>query len=80
MYSIYSMSSVNVLDATNLRLSNISLSYYLPEKICSKLTLSNARVQFNVENAAMWAKSKEAKYMLGGYIQPNYVLGVYFNF
>jgi len=80
MYAIYSMSSVNVLDATNLRLSNISLSYYLPETICRKLTLSNARVQFNVENAAMWAKSKEAKYMLGGYIQPNYVLGVYFNF
>ncbi len=80
LYSIYSMSSVNVLDASNIRLSNISLSYYLPENICKKLTLSNARVQFNIENAAMWAKSKEAKYMLNGYVQPNYVLGVYFNF
>jgi hypothetical protein len=74
------MADINVLDADNLRLSNVSLSYKVPDLICKKIYMSGARLQFNIENAAMWAKSKEAKYMLGGYVKPNYVLGLYLNF
>jgi len=80
LYTIYAMSDINVFDADNLRLSNVSLSYKVPEVLCKKVALSNARIQFNIENAAMWAKSKEAKYMLGGYVKPNYVIGLYLNF
>lgn len=80
LYTIYSMADINVLDADNLRLSNVSLSYKVPDLICKKIYMSGARLQFNIENAAMWAKSKEAKYMLGGYVKPNYVLGLYLNF
>jgi TonB-linked SusC/RagA family outer membrane protein len=80
LYTIYSMADINILDATNIRLSNISLNYAIPPVICHKIAMKSARLQFNVENVFMIAKSKEAKYMLGGYTQPSYVGGLYFNF
>jgi hypothetical protein len=80
LYSIYSSSSVNVLDASNIRLSNVSLAYHIPENLLTKLKLKSVRLNFNVENVFTLAKSKDAKYMLGGYRTPNYVFGINVNF
>lgn len=80
LYSIYANADINVIDAANLRLSNISLSYSIPRNICQKVFLRNARLQFNIENLFTLAKSDEAKYLLGGYNSPNYVWGLYLNF
>ena len=78
--TIYGYADNNVISATNLRLANISLAYNLPRTWLSKVKMSGARLQFNVENAVTFAKSKSAKYMLGGYNAPNYVLGLYLDF
>jgi TonB-linked SusC/RagA family outer membrane protein len=80
LYTIYAMSDVNVLNAANIRLSNISLNYSIPSEYCRKIGLQSARLQFNVENVFMIAESSEAKYMLGGFIKPSYVGGIYINF
>ncbi len=80
LYSAYSYASVNVINASNIRLSNISLAYHIPTKLCSKLKIQNARLNFNVENVFTMAKSKDAKYMLNGYKSPNYVFGINVNF
>ncbi|TFB31530.1 SusC/RagA family TonB-linked outer membrane protein [Pedobacter alluvionis] len=77
---IYRNADINVLDATNMRLRNISLAYNVPQLIAKKAGLSNIRFQFNVENAFTLAKSKTAKYLLNGYLTPNYVWGAYLNF
>lgn len=77
---IYKYADINVLDATNMRLRNISLAYNVPQLIAKKAGLSNIRFQFNVENAFTLAKSKTAKYLLNGYLTPNYVWGAYLNF
>ncbi|QDW27928.1 SusC/RagA family TonB-linked outer membrane protein [Pedobacter sp. KBS0701] len=77
---IYRYADINVLDATNMRLRNISLAYNVPQLIAKKAGLSNIRFQFNVENAFTLAKSKTAKYLLNGYLTPNYVWGAYLNF
>lgn len=80
MYSTYYYSSANLLDASHVKLSNVSLSYLLPKDIIRKAYLTNARVQLNIENPILWAKTKQAKYQLGGYNATTYVLGVYLNF
>lgn len=77
---IYQYADINVLDATNIRLSNLSLTYRIPASLCQKVFLKNARIQFNVENLCTFAKSKEAKYLLGGFNAPNLVWGLYLNF
>ncbi|MBM6992343.1 MAG: SusC/RagA family TonB-linked outer membrane protein [Prevotella sp.] len=80
MYSTYYYSSANLLDASHVKLSNVSLAYHLPSALIRKAYLTNARVQLNVENPCLWAKSKQAKYQLGGYNATTYVLGLYLNF
>ncbi|WP_303919200.1 SusC/RagA family TonB-linked outer membrane protein [Draconibacterium sediminis] len=80
LYSIYSNSSANVLNASNIRLSNVSLAYNIPENLLTKLKLQSVRLNFNVENVFTLAKSDDAKYMLGGYRSPNYVFGINVNF
>lgn len=80
LYSTYYYADINVLDASYIRLNNISLAYHLPKNICRSLYLQNARIQANVENPFFWAKCKQAKYQLGGYNATNYVLGIYLNF
>lgn len=80
LYSIYSYSSVNVLDASHVRLSNVSLAYQIPQNYLAKLKLQNVRLNFNVENVFTLARSNDAKYMLGGYRSPNYVFGINVNF
>jgi len=77
---IYRNADINVIDASNIRLRNISLAYKLPQPIAKKAGMENIRFQFNVENAFTIAKSSTAKYLLNGYMSPNYVWGVYLNF
>lgn len=77
---IYSYSDKFIYNASNVRIRNISIAYRFPEKWCRKLTLSNARIQFNVENVATFAFDHKALYSLGGKIKPNYVGGLYLNF
>ena len=78
--TIYNYADINVINAGNLRLSNVSLAYHLPTALIHKCFLSNARLQFNVENALTFAHGRTAKYLLGGYNSPNYVWGLYLNF
>ena len=80
LYNTYYYADVNILDASYIRLNNISLAYRLPKTVCRSLFMQNARIQANVENPFFWAKSKQAKYQLGGYNATNYVLGIYLNF
>lgn len=80
LYSIYSLADINVLDATNIRLSNISLGYNLPTSLVSKLRMTAARFNFNVENVFTLAQSRDAKFMLGGFNTPNFVFGLNVNF
>ncbi len=78
--SLYKYADINILDASYIKLNNISLAYHLPKSVCRSLFLQSARIQANVENPFLWAKSKQAKYQMGGYNATNYVLGVYLNF
>jgi len=80
LYNTYYYADINILDASYIRLNNISLAYRLPKDICHRFYMQNARVQVNVENPFFWAKSDQAKYQMGGYNATNYVLGVYLNF
>ncbi|MGS2763035.1 SusC/RagA family TonB-linked outer membrane protein [Sinomicrobium sp. M5D2P9] len=74
LQSIYSYADVNILDASNLRLSNVSLAYQTSE-LAFGLGIENIRINFNVENVFTIARSRDAKYLLGGYQTPNFVLG-----
>lgn len=78
--TIYNNADINVLDASNVRLRNISLAYKLPANTAKKVGMQQVRLQFNVENALTIASTKTAKYLLNGYNTPNYVWGVYLNF
>ena len=78
--TIYSYADNNVISATHLRLANISLAYNIPKAWLRNISMSSARLQFNVENVATFAKSTTAKYLLGGYEAPNYVFGLYLDF
>jgi hypothetical protein len=80
LYDMYTRASINVLNAGNIRLRNISLAYNLPSQIIRRAFVESARLQFNVENAYTMAADKNAKYLLGGYNRPNYVWGLYLGF
>lgn len=80
LYNVYYYSTVNILDASFVRLNNVSLAYHLPAAVCRAIHAQSVRIQANVENPFMWAKSDQAKYQLGGYNATNYVLGVNINF
>lgn len=78
--SLYKNSSVCVLDATNWRLNNLSITYRLPGNFCNKMHVRNARIMFGMENVFMIAKSRDAKWILGGYTRPNYICSINLNF
>ena len=78
--TMYSRASINVLNAGNIRMRNISLAYNLPSNLIRRAFVESARLQFNVENAFTIAADKNAKYLLGGYNTPNYVWGLYLGF
>ncbi|MBW1654992.1 SusC/RagA family TonB-linked outer membrane protein [Flavobacterium quisquiliarum] len=78
--TIYQYADINILDASNLRLSNVSLAYQMPSAIIKKVKLDGVRFNLNAENVYTFAKSRDAKYMLGGFTSPSFVLGVNVNF
>lgn len=77
---LYNNSSAAVFDASNIRLRNISLTYNLPRRLCSKFFAQEARLMAGVENVATFAKSKNMKYALGGYQKPTYMVSLNLNF
>ncbi|CAD0001267.1 SusC/RagA family TonB-linked outer membrane protein [Flavobacterium chungangense] len=77
---IYRYADINILDASNVRLSNISLAYQLPKELIKRVNLQDVRFNLNAENVYTWAKTSDAKYMIGGYQSPSFVLGVNVNF
>lgn len=79
-YSTYFYSSANIIDATHIKLSNISVAYRMPKDIIRKACLNSARIQLNIENPLMWAKSDQAKYQLGGFNTTTYVVGLHLSF
>ncbi|KFF02658.1 SusC/RagA family TonB-linked outer membrane protein [Flavobacterium reichenbachii] len=78
--TIYSYSDINILDASNVRLSNVSLGYRLPKELIKRVKLQDVRFNLNAENVYTFAKSRDAKYLLGGFQSPSYVFGVNINF
>ena len=78
--TIYSYADINILDASNVRLSNVSLAYQLPESLLKRVKLQDVRFNLNAENVFTLAKSRDAKFLLGGYQSPSLVFGVNINF
>ncbi|MDQ1164551.1 SusC/RagA family TonB-linked outer membrane protein [Flavobacterium sp. SORGH_AS_0622] len=78
--TIYSYADINILDASNVRLSNISLAYQMPSDIIKRIKLDGIRFNLNAENVYTFAKSRDAKYLLNGFQSPSFVLGVNVNF
>lgn len=78
--SIYNNADIHVLDASYIKIHNISLAYHLPSKWCDRVKLNRARIQFNVENLKIFAFEKKAEYMLGAEERPTFVGGVYLSF
>ena len=78
--TIYSYADINILDASNVRLSNISLAYQMSSALMKKVKLDGIRFNLNAENVYTFAKSRDAKFILGGFTSPSFVLGVNVNF
>lgn len=78
--TIYSYADINILDASNVRLSNISLAYQMPSALIRKVKLQNVRFNLNAENVFTVAKSRDAKFLLNGFQSPSLVFGVNINF
>ena len=79
-YDIYRYADINVISASNVRFKNLSLSYRLPNAWLKKVSLKSARLQFNIENVAMFAQNKTAKYLMNGYQRPNFVGSIHLGF
>ena len=77
---LYTRSSAVIYDAANIRLRNISLTYNVPRLWCSKFYAKEARLMLGVENVATFAKSEAAKYAIGGYVKPTYMLSLNLGF
>lgn len=77
---LYSKASIHVLDADNWRLKNLSVTYHVPASVCQKFYVKNARIMLGMENVLTLAKSRDVKWMLGGYSKPNYLCNVNLNF
>ena len=78
--TIYSYADINIIDASNMRLSNVSLAYQMPKDFIKRIKLQDVRFNLNAENVFTVAKSRDAKYLLNGYQSPSLVFGVNVNF
>ncbi|WP_241686496.1 SusC/RagA family TonB-linked outer membrane protein [Flavobacterium sp. YO12] len=77
---IYRYADINILDASNIRLSNVSLAYQMPSEIVKRVKLESVRFNLNAENVFTAAKSRDAKFLLNGFQSPSLVFGVNINF
>ena len=68
-------------DASYLRISNISLSYYLPEKWAKKVFLQSAKVYVNLQNVYTFTKYSGYDPEIGSFnqsaLKQNYDMGRY---
>ncbi|MET3028582.1 SusC/RagA family TonB-linked outer membrane protein [Flavobacterium sp. UW10123] len=78
--TIYSYADINILDASNIRLSNVSLAYQMPKELMKRVNLDGVRFNLNAENVFTAAKSRDAKFLLNGFQSPSFVFGVNVNF
>ncbi|WDF64494.1 SusC/RagA family TonB-linked outer membrane protein [Flavobacterium sp. KACC 22763] len=78
--TIYSYADINILDASNIRLSNVSLAYQMPKELMKRVKLDGVRFNLNAENVFTVAKSRDAKFLLNGFQSPSFVFGVNVNF
>jgi len=78
--TIYSYADINILDASNIRLSNVSLAYQMPKELMKRVKLDGVRFNLNAENVFTAAKSRDAKFLLNGFQSPSFVFGVNVNF
>ena len=76
---IYYNSSLNIINASNVRLSNLSLAYQMPYSLIKKIKIQDIRFNLNVENVFTAAENSQAKYLLNGFQSPSLVLGVNIN-
>lgn len=79
-YDIYRYADINILDASNIRLSNVSFAYQMPSAVVKRVKLQDVRFNLNAENVFTVAKSRDAKYLLNGFQSPSLVFGVNINF
>lgn len=79
-YDIYRYADINILDASNIRLSNVSFAYQMPKEVVKRVKLQDVRFNLNAENVFTVAKSRDAKYLLNGFQSPSLVFGVNINF
>src|SRR5690606_25487966 len=78
--NIYRNANINVLDARNLNIRNMSLAYRIPGSCLAKFHIPAARIQMDAEKVGVSAKSRNAKRLLRGYSRPNYVFDLYRSF
>lgn len=77
---LYNRSDAVIFDASNIRFRNVSLAYNMPRNLTSMFGAKETRLQFLVENIATFAKSKHAKYAIGGYVKPTYSIALTLGF
>lgn len=78
--SIYRYSDLFVLNASNIRIRDIGVSYLLPSQICRQAYLKQVKFRFSVENVATIAMDHKARYALDAYENPNFVFGLNLGF
>ena len=57
--SLYRFSDQQVLDASYIKLRNLSLAYALPSGICDRLSAENIKIRFQVSNLFYWAANHQ---------------------
>ena len=72
-YNIYYYSDTNVLDASYIKLRDITLAYSLPTVFCQKLSVQGIKLKLQVGNLFCWHANHEG-------IDPEYyVLDAYYD-
>lgn len=90
-YQLYYCSDKNVLDASYIKLRDLSLAWNLPHRVCRKVAADNIRINLQVGNLFYWAANNEGidpeAHQLGWYSQsrqdkfgPTYSVGLTVNF
>lgn len=69
--SYYTQGDINVLDASYIKMRDISLSYSFPSSITRKLGVQQVRLQSNINNILLWTANNEG-------IDPEYGGGIRF--
>ena len=90
-YNLYYLGDKNILNASYIKLRDITLSYRLPQAFCSKLSTKSIMVKFQVGNLFYWAANNDGidpeAYQLNTYtgsrtdkFGPSYALELNINF